>query len=118
MSDKDFKRPEKTQRQRPDSSPFLPPGYTPGSKHSGSPTTQGDRVSGSDTTFQAPTNNALDNATALFASAKQQHGAVGATKSPIVDQNTDAVPGTVSTMSSLPSHRFQQSVRDLAPQSG
>ncbi|KAJ1722293.1 Bud site selection protein, Revert to axial protein 1 [Coemansia erecta] len=118
MSDKLVRRPEKAQRERPDSSPFLPPGYTAGSKHSGSPTTQGDRVSGSDTTFHAPANNAIDNATALFASAKRQHGGVGATKSPIVDQSTDAVPGTVSTMSSLPSHRFQQSVRDLAPQSG
>ncbi|KAJ1829385.1 Bud site selection protein, Revert to axial protein 1 [Coemansia sp. RSA 2599] len=103
------KHPQQTQRPRPDSSPFLPPGYAVQSKHSGSPTTQGDRISGSETIYNATNNNALNNAAALFATGKQ-HGGVGVKGSPGVS-GTAAVSGTVSTMSSLPSHRFQQSVR-------
>ncbi|KAJ2863607.1 hypothetical protein FB639_005273, partial [Coemansia asiatica] len=97
------------QRPRPDSSPFLPPGYAVGSKYSGSPTTQGDRVSGSETIYNATNDNALNNAAALFATGKQ-HGGMGAKGSPSAG-GTAAVSGTVSKMSSLPSHRLQQPVR-------
>ncbi|KAJ2707596.1 Bud site selection protein, Revert to axial protein 1 [Coemansia sp. IMI 203386] len=101
---------QQTLRPRPDSSPFLPPGYAVGgSKHSGSPTTQGDRVSGTETIYNVANNNALNNAAALFTTGKQ-HGAAGAKSSPGVS-GTAAISGTISTMSSLPSNNFQQSVR-------
>ncbi|KAJ2725212.1 Bud site selection protein, Revert to axial protein 1 [Coemansia sp. Benny D115] len=136
MSDRlQRKHPHQEPRPRPDSSPFLPPGYPEGSKHSGSPqwtspmAGASNKVSGSDTTFQVPPSrgspgyapkDVLDTATALFSAGRQQRNALGTKPSPLAVTDGAAVPGTVSTMSSLPSHRLPQepSVRDLPHSAG
>ncbi|KAJ1947141.1 Bud site selection protein, Revert to axial protein 1 [Kickxella alabastrina] len=120
MSDKLQQKKEKLARSRQDSSLFFPVGRSGGynNNSSGVEHTAHSEVSVEhEPTSEvladgsAGTDEALDNAAALFASRRLNDGGAGV-KAPLAGNDPTTVAGTISSMSSLPSHRFQTSVRD------